>query len=77
MTRPIGSSLLPRRSELRIKDLKSRAPAATRLMNIKVPAHVAEAIDQTASQLNVSKTEVVIALLNEGLAMAGDTLKRR
>ncbi len=58
------------RSELRLADLKARRPVADRLMNVKVPAHLHDAIAKLASTLNVSKTEVVVVLLNEGLAQA-------
>ena len=58
------------RSSLRLSDLKSRTPSGTRLMNVKVPLEIGTAIDQLAKQLNTSKTNVVIALLNEGLAVA-------
>jgi predicted ATPase len=57
------------RAQLRIGDLKARQPGSTRLMNVKVPADVADAIDHLAKRLGTSKTDVVIALLNEGLAM--------
>jgi hypothetical protein len=61
------------RSKLRLSDLKSRIPSGTRLMNVKVPLDVLTAVDQLAKQLNASKTQVVVALLNEGLAIAGKT----
>jgi hypothetical protein len=58
------------RSELRIADLKNRAPARSRLMNVKVPLHVIEEIDRLAKGLGATKTAVVVALLNEGLSAA-------
>ena len=59
------------RANLRIMDLKKRTrPTSTSLKNAKVPASVATAIERIAEQLNASKTEVVLALLNEGLAVA-------
>ena len=36
-------------------------------MNVKVPANVLTRIDRLASNLGATKTEVVIAILNEGL----------
>jgi ribbon-helix-helix CopG family protein len=57
------------RGTLRITDLKQRRPGSTRLMNVKLPVDVADAIDHLAKRLGTSKTEVVIALLNEGLAV--------
>ena len=36
-------------------------------MNVKIPAHVHDAIDALARQLDTSKTEIVLALLNTGL----------
>ena len=63
------------RSELKINDLKQRRPSAARLMNVKIPVAVAEGIERMAKELQVSKTEVVIALLNEGLDHAKKALK--
>ena len=65
------------RSELRLADLKARSPVADKLMNVKIPALLAEAIDKLASRLNASKTAVFIALLNEGLNAAGRVKVKR
>ncbi len=61
----------PVRSEMRIADLKARGPVSSRLMNVKIPGHTYDGIAKLADALNASKTAVVIALLNEGLAAAG------
>lgn len=58
------------RSNLRLKDLKARQPTGSRLMNVKVPVDVATAIDRLAKRLNANKTEVIVALLNEALAVS-------
>jgi hypothetical protein len=63
------------RSELRLSDLKKREYSTSRLMNVKIPAYVSDAIQKVANDLGASKTEVVIALLNEGLAVAMNSLK--
>lgn len=63
------------RADLRLKDLQVREPSASKLMNVKIPANVADGIEKVAKQLNVSKTDVVIALLNEGLDITGQQLK--
>ncbi len=63
------------RSELRLSDLKKREYSTSRLMNVKIPAYVSDAIQKVADDLGASKTEVVIALLNEGLAVAMNSLK--
>jgi hypothetical protein len=63
------------RSELRLNDLKRREPGATRLVNVKLPVELTDAIDRVARNLGASKTEVVIALLNEGLATAKGAMK--
>ncbi len=63
------------RSELRLSDLKKREYSSSRLMNVKIPAYVSDAIEKVASDLGASKTEVVIALLNEGLEAAQSALK--
>ena len=57
------------RSKLRLIDLKERRPAGSRLMNVKVPVDTLAAIDKLAKQLNATKTSVVVALLNEALAV--------
>jgi hypothetical protein len=44
-------------------------------MNVKIPTDVSDAIQRVARDLGASKTEVVIALLNEGLDSATDSLK--
>lgn len=64
------------RSNLRIADLKQRQPAATRLMNVKMPGHILDAIDRMARALDTSKTQVVIALLEAGLEQAGKLKKK-
>lgn len=63
------------RSELRLSDLKKREYSSSRLMNVKIPAYVSDAIQKVADDLGASKTEVVIALLNEGLEVAMTSLK--
>jgi len=64
------------RGHLRIADLKRQHPASTRLMNVRIPADTDEAIARLAEGLGTSKTEVVLALLNEGLAILHDKIKR-
>ncbi len=59
------------RSQLRLADLKSRIPTGSKLMNVKIPAHITQAVDDLAKRIGTSKTEVIVALLNEGLAMVG------
>jgi len=63
------------RAELRLSDLKTRERSTSRLMNVKIPAHVSEAIQKVADDLGASKTEVVVALLNEGLTVSASTLE--
>ena len=63
------------RSELRIADLKNRDGGRTaRLMNVKVPASVGAAIERIAADLDATKTDVVIALLNQGIDVASEAL---
>jgi hypothetical protein len=66
----------PSRSELRLADLKARRPVSDRMMNVKIPAHLADAIDKLARTLNASKTAVVVVLLSEGLNAARGKVKR-
>lgn len=61
------------RSGLRLADLKQRQPDAKRLLNVKVPAYLAESIAEIATRVDASKTEVFVALINAGL----DAVKRR
>jgi len=63
------------RGNLRLSDLKNREYSSSRLMNVKVPAYVSDAIQRVAEQLGASKTEVVIALLNQGLDASERALK--
>lgn len=58
------------RSTLRLADLKANAPVATRLMNVKVPVETWKAIGTLAQEVHASKTDVIVALLNEALAIA-------
>ena len=63
---------------LRLSDLLSRGKRRreqTKLMNVKVPAHVLSRIDRVASNLGATKTEIVVAILNEGLEAAETELK--
>jgi predicted DNA-binding protein len=58
------------RSQLRIADLQRGTRVPSRMMNVRIPTDVAEAIDQLSKKLGASKTDVVSALLNEGLNVA-------
>jgi len=63
---------------MRLDDLVTRGKSGkeeTKLMNVKVPSHVLSRIDRVASTLGATKTEVVIAILNEGLQTAESELK--
>jgi hypothetical protein len=44
-------------------------------MNVKIPAHVNDAIRRVARAWGATKTDVVIALLNEGLERSVIALK--
>ncbi len=63
------------RAGLRIADLKRRPVSTSRLMNVKIPADLSDAIDHLAKEFGTSKTEVVVALLNTGLDVAATKLK--
>jgi hypothetical protein len=56
-----------KRSQLRIAHLKSRTPGRSMVMNVKIPVSLNAELRQIADSLGASKTEVVLALLNEGL----------
>ena len=63
------------RADLRLTDLRRRDKGTSKLMNVKIPSHVSDAIQKVARDLGASKTEVVIALLNEGLDRSQEVLK--
>ena len=58
------------RSTLRLNDLKARRHTATRLVSLKLPLDIIATIERLSKKLRSNKTEVVVALLNEGLALA-------
>ena len=60
----------PDRSTLHIADLKKPGRVSSRLMNVRLPTTVADAIDRLAKDLGATKTDVVTALLNAGLDIA-------
>jgi hypothetical protein len=64
------------RSNLRISDLKARKPTTTRLLNIKIPGQILEAITRLANELGTTKIEIVIALLTAGLEQGGKIKKK-
>jgi hypothetical protein len=41
------------------------------VINVRVPGRIFEAIDELTKKLGATKTDVIAALLNEGLAVAG------
>ncbi len=63
------------RSDLRLRDLGKSRQATSKLMNVKIPIEVSDAIHKVAKEVGASKTEVVIALLNEGLDVSKERLK--
>src|SRR5258708_3317109 len=67
-----------RNPNLRLEDLVTggeKGREESKLMNVKVPVNVLSRIDRVAAHLGSTKTEVVIAILNEGLAAAEVELK--
>lgn len=63
---PIYSS----RSELRITHLKHRTPDRTTVMNVRVPRSLDAELRQIALDLHISKTELVIAMLQDAVETA-------
>ncbi len=63
------------RADIRLVDLRGREHVRSKLMNVKIPAEVSNKIHQVADELKASKTEVVIALLNEGLDVSAPVLR--
>jgi hypothetical protein len=67
-----------RTSKLALNDLVSRGTTGrevSRMMNVKLPVPLLERIGGLAAKLRASKTELVIAILNEGLDSADKELK--
>jgi len=67
-----------RNAKLGLDDLIGRGkdgPEETKLMNVKVPTVLLARIAALASKLRAKKTDVVIAILNEGLDTADTELK--
>ena len=67
-----------RNLNLHLDDLVTRGQKGreeSKLMNVKVPANVLARIDRVAANLGATKTDVVIAILNEGLETAEHELK--
>ena len=64
--------------KLRLDDLVNRGATGrevSKLMNVKLPTALAARLDALARKLRTSKTEVAIAILNEGLDKADTELK--
>jgi hypothetical protein len=55
------------RGDVRLSDLKRTRAVRAKLMNVKIPETTLGGIDTIAGELGCSKTDAVIALLNEGL----------
>ena len=64
------------RSNLKIADLMQRQPAATRMLNVKIPGNILDAIQRLADELDTSKTAAVVALLEAGLERGGKIKKK-
>lgn len=63
-------------AQLRLADLGKRTKSPkTRLMNLQIPLGLSEDIGNTAKAIGCTKTELVIALLNEGLEVAATKLR--
>lgn len=64
--------------QVKLEDLMVRGRQVreqTKLMNVKVPTRMLARLKNVATNLRTTKTEVVIAILNEGLAVAEKELK--
>jgi hypothetical protein len=67
-----------RNAKLGLNDLVSRRGTGrevSKLMNVKVPTVLLARIGALAAKLRAKKTEVVVAILNEGLDSADKELK--
>ncbi len=64
--------------KLRLNDLVIREQHGheeSKLMNVKVPTSLLARLDGVAKKMRTSKTEIVVALLNEGLDTADHDLE--
>ncbi|MCX8073891.1 MAG: hypothetical protein N3C12_15860 [Candidatus Binatia bacterium] len=52
-----------------------RKTEALRLLNVKIPSSMLERIDRLSNMLPATKSEIVVALLNEGLRAAEKELR--
>ena len=67
-----------RNARLELNDLVSRGATgreASKLMNVRIPSALLARLDALAAKLRAKKTEVVVAILNEGLENADKELK--
>ena len=48
------------RSDLRLTDLRRRDKSTSKLMNVKIPSHVSDAIQRVAKALGASTTAVAM-----------------
>lgn len=67
---------MPRRgsqlhSSLRLTDLAGERPQQEKLLSVRLPLALLDALDRTCHKLGARKAEVVVALLNEGLERLG------
>ncbi len=53
---------------LRISDLTRKPTAQEKLLSIRLPIALLDRLDSVCRTLHVRKSEVVVAMLNEGLA---------
>ncbi len=66
----------PPRAKLRITDLKQRDRQGAAWLTFALPLSIHRDIARLARRLGATRTAVVTALLNEGLAAAGTKLGR-
>ena len=64
-------------TQRRIAKLRRATTVPSTMINVKVPTHITGAVDQLARRLGVSKTEVVVALLTQGLGTATKRLGKQ
>jgi hypothetical protein len=74
----LGEGAEMRDPDLRLDELLQRGRRKTepmKLLNVKVPASMLERIDRLTTLLPATKSEIVVALLNEGLLAAEKELQ--
>ena len=62
-------------STLRLSDLGKRPEKKSRMLNVRLPIEITNAIDNLAVKFGCTKTALFVALINEGFDAGADALR--